>query len=86
MVKYSNRLALIIGNQDYESIPPPEGHNRYSVRDALVMKEYLIRTLGLREDNIFLLTNATFETISTQIKLLSRLATRISNAEVFIYQ
>ena len=85
MVKYSNRLALIIGNQDYEFISPPEGHNRYPVRDALVIKEYLIRTLGFKEDNILLLTNATFETTSTHIKLLSSLASRTSNAEVFIY-
>lgn len=85
MVKYSNRLALIIGNQDYEFISPPEEHNRYPVRDAQVMKEYLINILGIREDNIFLLTNATFETVSRHLELLSRLATRVGNAEVFIY-
>ncbi len=85
MVKFSNRLALIIGNQDYEFISPPEGHNRYPVRDALVIKEYLVKVLGLREDNIFLLTNATFETISNHFELLSRLATRVGDAEVFIY-
>lgn len=85
MVKYSNRLALVIGNQDYEFISPTQHQNNFQTSDALSVKNYLIRILGLKEDNIFLLTNATSGTFSDHVQILSRLASRVSNAEIFVY-
>ena len=85
LVKFSNRLALVIGNHDYEFVSLNKDQNISQLRDALVFKDYLIHVLGFKEDNIFLLTNATSNNISNHIELLSRLASRINNAEIFIY-
>jgi len=85
MVKYSNRLALVIGNQDYQFIPPLGEQNTHQVLDALVFKEYLIRVLGLKEDNIYLLTNTTSDNLIHHAQLMSRIASRVGNAELFIY-
>lgn len=85
LVKYSNRLALVIGNQDYQFIPPLGEQNTHQVLDALVFKEYLIRVLGLKEDNIYLLTNTTSDNLIHHAQLMSRIASRVGNAELFIY-
>ena len=53
----SNGIAVIIGNKNYENkdIPTVE----YAIRDAKIMKEYLQKTLGYKEENIIYLENAT---------------------------
>ncbi len=85
LIKYSNRLALVIGNQDYQFIPPLGEQNTHQVLDALVFKEYLICVLGLKEDNIYLLTNTTSDNLIHHAQLMSRIASRVGNAELFIY-
>jgi hypothetical protein len=61
-VKFSNKYAVIIGNEDYSSRQPNltnESNVEYALDDARIFKEYLIRTLGFEEKNVFLLLNAT---------------------------
>jgi len=81
LVKYSNRLALVIGNQNYQFISPLAEQNTHQVRDALVFKEYLIRVLGLKEDNIYLLTNTTADNLINHAHLMSRIA--LPHLEIF---
>ncbi len=55
--KNPDAIAVIIGIRDYkEGVPPVE----YAINDARVMKEYLIKTLGYREENIIYEENATY--------------------------
>ncbi|MBU0485447.1 MAG: caspase family protein [Proteobacteria bacterium] len=51
-----NAVAVVIGNKDYENpgIPGVE----YANRDAAVMKQYLIDTMGFADHNIIFMQNA----------------------------
>jgi tetratricopeptide (TPR) repeat protein len=53
-------IAVIIGNRDYrQTVPVDYAHN-----DAEAMREYLIGTLGYREENIFMLLDGTLSEIT----------------------
>lgn len=54
-------VAVIIGNRDYRSAPGVE----YALRDANLMRRYLIQVLGYREDNILYYPNATKADLDT---------------------
>jgi len=49
-------VAVVIGNQDYQTRDVPKVE--YAQRDAAMVKEYLLKTLGYREENIIYLFNA----------------------------
>jgi len=60
--KNPNRFALIIGNEDYKSFQPDlnsEINVLFAENDAKTLKEYAVKTLGVPEENITLLINAT---------------------------
>lgn len=48
-------IAVVIGNKTYEHFDDVE----FAGRDAHIMKEYLLKTLGYRENNIIFVENAT---------------------------
>ena len=54
-------VAVVIGNRDYKDkdVPPVN----YAIRDATMVKDYLVRTFGYREGNIIFETNATKGTL-----------------------
>jgi hypothetical protein len=56
-VRRRNAVAVIIGNYRYDArdLPPVP----YAQSDAAIMKEYLVRSLGYEEGNIFFVENAT---------------------------
>jgi uncharacterized caspase-like protein len=84
--KYSNRIALIIGNEDYAQSVNAQINVPYAVRDAQVFKEYAINTLGIAENNIFHFTNATAGVMKREIDRISKLATKLGNStEVVFY-
>ncbi len=56
-MKNKNAIAVIIGNSKYKYKDVPDV--KYAINDALVMKKYLIETLGYRERNIIFRKNAT---------------------------
>jgi hypothetical protein len=51
-------VAVVIGNRRYTTLGVPEV--AYAHRDARIMKEYLLRTFGFREENIIYVEDATF--------------------------
>jgi WD40 repeat protein len=54
-------IAVVIGNSDYQKTKQVD----FAMRDAALMKQYLISAFGLKEGNIFIINNATkgdFET------------------------
>jgi len=61
-IKNTKTFALIIGNEDYSSYQMdlnPASNVAYAEIDAKIFKEYAHKTLGIPDDNITLLINAT---------------------------
>ena len=58
----SNTYALIIGNEDYSSFQTglsTEVNVDYAINDARIFREYCVKTLGIPDKQVKLLTNAT---------------------------
>jgi hypothetical protein len=87
--KKENLFALIIGNEDYSSFQTglnSEVNVDYAKNDALVFKEYLVKTIGVPEENINLKTNATLGQMKQGIAWLTKLAeVSNGNAELVVY-
>ena len=74
-------VALLIANRDY--MDPDIPAVTYAHRDAEFVKQYLIRTLGYREGNIFLYRDATQSNFRTALRKLQNAAKK--KADVFVY-
>ena len=88
-VKKENTFALIIGNEDYKSFQTDlnsEANVDYAENDAKSFKEYVNKTLGVPEENITLLTNATAGKMKQAIAKINKLI-KVSEgkAEVIFY-
>ena len=84
--KIENRYALIIGNQTYEnSISPVDFANA----DARVFYQYAAKTLGVPEENIMFLEDATAGNMHTSIeKFIDKMQVSVNvddNAEFIFY-
>jgi len=84
-----NVFALVIGNENYAA---NQGLHReidvpFAKNDALVFAEYLKKTLGIPENNIRIVTNATRVQMDTEIDLLCKLAETYGKgqAEIIFY-
>lgn len=53
-LRRANAVAVVIGNRDYKNIQKVD----YALNDASLMKEYLVKTLGFKDENVILLSNA----------------------------
>src|SRR5262249_49885236 len=51
--RHFNSVAIVIGNSDYQDAAPV----KFAGNGAKAMKDYLVSTLGFREDNVHLLLN-----------------------------
>jgi uncharacterized caspase-like protein len=70
-------FALIIGNEDYHSYQldlQTESNVDFAEIDARTFKEYMVKTLGLPEDNVSLLINATAGQMRRAIAKMSAIA------------
>jgi len=87
--KKSNKFALVIGNEEYTEKQQgigTEANVAYARNDATVFKEYLVRTLGFEESNVYLVTDATAGIMGQKIDLISKMAGKIgSDAEIVFY-
>ena len=87
--KVDNRFALVIGNEDYASSQSGlqnEQNVDYAVNDATVFEQYALRTLGVKSENIFSITNATSGMMSRKIEQVIKLTElEGNNAELIIY-
>ena len=71
--KALNTYALIVGNENYTKYQTNlsvESDVDYAVNDALVFSKYCKKTLGIPEDNIKVLTNATNSEMRKSIQWL----------------
>jgi hypothetical protein len=84
-----DRFALIIGNEDYSSRQQgltKEINVDFAGNDARIFKEYAVKTLGVPDDQVKLLINATTTEIRRELAWISNLS-RIKggSAELIFY-
>lgn len=87
-IKNDHRYAIIIGNQDYHSYQRglnSEQDVPFAAEDARVFKQYCQKTLGVKEENIVLLTDATAAKMYQEIELVVQLANLDPQAEIIFY-
>lgn len=85
---HPNRYALVIGNEDYAQYQPQlqrEQNVAFARNDAMVFKEYLVKTLGVPEKNMFLLLDATRGQITRELERVSQLAKLSPQSELIFY-
>ncbi|MDR2087235.1 MAG: caspase family protein [Dysgonamonadaceae bacterium] len=81
-----HRYALIIGNEDYSIA----GRNAeinvpYAVNDAIVFREYCLRTFGIPDKQVKFVSNATAGIMHEQLDWLVNMASADSEAELFFF-
>ena len=87
--KVNNRFALVIGNQDYASHQmglKSEQNVDHAINDAKIFKEYALKTLGVREKNLFFKQDATSGIMYNEIERIIKLTdSEKEDAELIIY-
>ena len=87
--KINNRYALVIGNEDYSSYQRTlnsEQNVDYAENDATIFKQYCLKTLGVKQDNMHFLLNATAGQMSQEIDLVSKIVSKLGpDAELIVY-
>ena len=87
--KINNRYALVIGNEDYSSYQKTlnsEQNVDYAENDATIFKQYCLNTLGVKQDNMHFLLNATAGQMSQEIDLVSKIVSKLGpDAELIVY-
>ncbi|GAH62952.1 unnamed protein product, partial [marine sediment metagenome] len=83
--KYPNRVALIIGNEDYSGTLNAEINVVYARNDAQVFREYAFNTLGVEERNLTLLTDATAGVMRREIDRAARLIEKMGSSSELIF-
>jgi uncharacterized caspase-like protein len=87
--KLAHRYALVIGNEDYQSKQKglsAEQNVPYAINDASIFKEYALRTLGVKEENMYDFIDATSVEMQKAIALISGiLKAHGSEAELIVY-
>lgn len=80
--KLDNRVALIIANENYAQTADVAS----ALNDGNTMAEYCRKVMGMPDNNVILLTNATFaQTIGGVTNLRNRVASLNGDAEVVVY-
>jgi len=89
LLKNPNKIALVIGNEDYSSRQSGLGAEvnvAFASNDARVMKEYFTQTFGLEAHNVHFLVNATASEMKKKINLVCEIMKRMEgNAEFYFY-
>ena len=86
--KVKNRFALVIGNEDYSSFQKTlekEQDVTFAINDASTFKQYALKTLGVEEDNLFYLENATSGQMNQTIDLVTKIVSKLGNKAELIF-
>ena len=84
--KVANKIALIIGNEDYSGTLNAEVNVAYARNDAEIFKQYALNTLGVKENNMHFLLDATAGQMRREIDLVTALADKLGNrCELIVY-
>ncbi len=87
-VTHPNRYALIIGNEDYMQFQTGlsrEQNVAFARNDAMVFKDYAIKTLGCPANQVYLLTDATKGQMSREIQKVTELLKLQPDSELIFY-
>jgi len=85
-IKNPDRLALIIGNENYTGSINSEINVEYARNDAEIFRQYAINCLGVEERNVYFFTDATAGLMRTKIELVAKLLSKMgSDAELIFY-
>lgn len=79
--KNSNTFAVIIANEDYQSVAPVP----YALNDGKIFREYCLKTLGIPDKQIKYIPNATGNQIKAQINWLQTLAEVFTDPHIIFY-
>ena len=80
-VKNSNTFALIIANENYQSVASVP----YALNDGKIFREYCLKTLGIPEKQIKYVPNATGNQIKAHINWLQTLAEVFTDPHIIFY-
>lgn len=81
-----HRYALIIGNEDYSMTGANAEINvPYAVNDAMVFREYCVRTFGVPDNQIKVVPNATAGMMHERLDWLVNMASTDPEAELIFY-
>jgi len=87
-IKNINKIALIIGNEDYSSRQNGMGSEinvAFATNDARIVKEYFTKTLGITENNVYFLTNATAGEMKKKINVVAEIIKKMEGAAEFYF-
>jgi hypothetical protein len=87
-VKRPNRYALIIGNEDYVQFQTGltrEQNVAFARNDAIVFRDYAVKTLGCPENQVYLLTDATKGQMNREIQRIKELVKLQPGSELIFY-
>ena len=84
-----NRYALVIGNEDYNSMKQHATYQpdvEFAVRDAETFAKFATNMMGVKEDNVILVKNATYAQMKSNLDKISKLAkANPDNFELIVY-
>ncbi len=84
-----NRFALVIGNEDYNSMKPNSAYQpdvEFAERDAETFAKFATKVMGVSEDNVILVKNATYAQMRNSLDKIKRLSKATpDNLELIVY-
>ncbi|MBL7139120.1 MAG: caspase family protein [Bacteroidales bacterium] len=83
-----HKYALVIGNEDYQKYQKgitEEINVDYARNDATVFKEYLVKTLGFPEKNVYLLLDATAGEMGQKLDLVTKRIAKAGNENELVF-
>jgi uncharacterized caspase-like protein len=83
--KNPNRMALIIGNEDYSNTVNSEINVSFAKNDAEVFRKYAVNVLGVKEENVHLLLDATAGQMRREIDLVTAILKKLGNKGELIF-
>lgn len=83
--KFPNRIALVIGNENYNKTLNSEINVVFARNDAEVFKRYCSNVLGIEERNIFFLLDATAGQMRKEIDRVTELMKRFGDSGELIF-
>jgi hypothetical protein len=82
----ANKVALIIGNEDYSKAYNAESNVDFAARDAQIFAEYAKRVLGIQEKFVLLSVDATYVVMKSQVQRAIDIAKVVGpTAEIVFY-
>jgi uncharacterized caspase-like protein len=81
----ANRVALIIGNEDYTQSVNAQINVAYAARDAQVFKEYAENIMGIERNNIFFFSNTTAGVMRREIDRVAKLVNKMGPQSELVF-